>query len=251
MNSILAVDMGNTSISFGLFRGKRIVKRMDIPSGQSAVSLRKALRKACGRFKTARGVVVCSVVPRILKIAEPLLRKQFGEIQVAGKNLEIPISNRYRNPRQVGQDRLVGAYAAAHLYRTPCIIIDLGTAITLDVVSGKKEYLGGIIAPGIKLSADTLFQKAALLPRVVIKKPRHLIGKDTETSILSGIFYGYGEMLKGLVEMTVRKTGGNPYVIITGGFTDLMRRYIRSRIDKVDRDLVLKGLRLLYLDKAV
>lgn len=223
---------------------------MEIPSDQTTSSLRQGLKKACEKFKTAEAVAVCSVVPRILRIAEPFFKKKFAHVYVAGKNLDVPIKNRYKNPRQVGQDRLMGAYAAAALYRTPCIIIDLGTAITLDVVSGKKEYLGGIIVPGIKLSADTLFQKAALLPRVTIKKPRHLIGKDTETSILSGIFYGYGEMLKGLAELISRKVQGRPYVLITGGFTGLMRRYIRSRIDKVDRDLVLKGLRLLCLEKC-
>jgi len=250
MKSILAIDIGNTSVTLAFFQGKKIVRRLEILSEQSVLALRQDLRKACARFKSAEEVAVCSVVPGILKIAEPLLKKQFRSVWIAGKNLPIPITNRYKNPRQVGKDRLVGAYAAARLYRTPCIIIDLGTAITLDIVSKRREYLGGIIVPGIKLSADTLFQKAALLPRVTIKKPCQLIGKDTRTSILSGIFYGYGEMLKGLIELTRRQVRAKPYVIITGGLAGLMRRYIRSRIDVVDQDLVLKGLRLLSLEKT-
>ena len=164
-----------------------------------------------------------------------------------GKDVIVPLINRYRNPRQVGQDRLVGAYAALKFYGAPVIVIDFGTAITFDVVSKRREYLGGIIVPGIRLSAESLFHKTALIPRIDIVKPGPLIGKDTQESVLSGIFYGYGAMSRGLIELIAKKfKGDKPKVIVTGGYTAQMKKYIASQITKIDRYLVFKGLFLLW-----
>lgn len=153
--------------------------------------------------------------------------------------------NKYKNPRQVGQDRLVGAYAAMTLYGKPTIIIDLGTAITFDAVSGKGEYLGGAIVPGIRLSAESLFLKTALLPQIDIKAPNSVIGRTTQESILSGLFYGYGSLCRGFIDLIAKQIKGKPKVVMTGGHTQLMKKFINRDIRVVDEELVFKGLDLL------
>ena len=122
-------------------------------------------------------------------------------VDIIGRDIVVPIKNRYKNPKQVGQDRLVGAYGAMKIYGCPLIVVDLGTAITFDVISPKGEYLGGAIVPGIRLSAESLFLKTALLPHIEIQAPRHIIGKTTQESMLSGLFYGYGSLCRGIIDL--------------------------------------------------
>jgi len=186
------------------------------------------------------------VVPPVLLTVESVVKKVLKQPpRLVGRDVVVPIKNRYSNPRQVGQDRLVCAYAAAVLYGTPAIVIDLGTAITVDVVSVKKEYLGGAIIPGLRLSAESLFHKTALLPMVEICKPVAVIGKDTRSSILSGLFYGYGQMLQGLVSLLRAELGRKPKVVITGGYANLMKKFIAPKVDVVEPFLVFQGLRLI------
>jgi len=246
---LLAIDIGNTSITLGILKAKKVAKKVQIDSGLKQAILKEKLKKALKKLDNQyapEDVVICSVVPHVLKIVESAVKMQTGKkVLVVGRDIKVGIKNCYRNPRQVGQDRLVGAYAALNLYGKPAIVIDLGTAITFDVVSGKKEYLGGIIVPGIRLSAESLYQKTALLPRINIYKPPQLIGKDTEGSILSGIFYGYGEMIKGLVSKIAKNIEGRPKIIVTGGHANIMKKFIHKKIDVIDPDLVLKGMFLL------
>ncbi len=247
---ILGVDIGNTTIHFGVIQKQRIGWQLRIATQQKRGALRRDLQssvqKITQRFPELREVVICSVVPQALGELETILRgRRQLKVSVVGKDIKVPLINRYAKPRQVGQDRLVGAFAAQHDYGCPVIVVDLGTAITIDVVSRRQEYLGGIIVPGLQLSTDTLFQKAALLPKVAIKKPKALIGKDTEGSILSGIFFGYGEMIKGMVKLMKQEVPGKAKVVITGGHTDLMKFYLAKSYDQIDPDLVLKGLGLL------
>lgn len=247
---LLAVDIGNTTVAFGVMKGHRVLAETAVSTTLSRTKLRDAVHHELKGLKRGypglNKAVICSVVPQALDIVERSIQREWGwPCAVVGRDIKVPLPNRYRNPKQVGQDRLVGAYAAVARYGAPVIVVDLGTAITLDVVSAKKEYLGGIIVPGIQLSAETLFQRTALLPRVDIKKPRTLIGKDTEGSILSGIFYGYGEMIGGLIRLIRCQTKGKPRVIVTGGYTHLMRHYIKDDIDQVDDQLVFKGIALL------
>jgi type III pantothenate kinase len=168
-----------------------------------------------------------------------------ARIFVVGQDIKVPIKNNYRYPRQVGQDRLVGAYAAKVFYGVPLIVVDFGTAITFDVVSKKGEYLGGIIVPGIRLTAESLFKKTALLPKVEIARPKELIGRDTKNSILSGIFYGYGSLCDGLVRLINQELQFRPKVIATGGYVEIMQQFSRE-IQKVDEELIFRGLSLLY-----
>ncbi len=244
---ILVIDIGNTSIHFAVCQAGVIVNRQSVATVQKTSELVRELKKVLsalhGRYSFLNPVIICSVVPSVTKVLEPLV---FFKLKVnpliVGRDVFVPIKNLYNNPKQVGQDRLVGAYGACELYGQPAIVIDLGTAITLDVVSQKREYLGGIIVPGIHITAETLFERTALLPLVEITKPKTLIGKDTQGSILSGIFYGYGEMLKGLIKLLTHDSKVKPKVIITGGHAKLMAEYIKDSIDVIDPDLVLKGL---------
>ena len=249
---ILAVDIGNTTIACGVCAGMKVLTtlRMDTFSGKARLT--KEMGKLCGRicrqYPSLREVIICSVVPGALAIAEKVIRRKMGiKPLVIGRDIKVPIKNNYKNPRQVGQDRLVGAYAAKCLYTAPCLIIDFGTAITFDIVSARGEYEGGIIIPGLRLSAESLFQKTALLPRIdTIRAPRSLIGKDTTESILSGLFNGYGAMCRGLIEQITSAMPRRPKVIITGGHTHLMQKFIRKRISRIDQSLVFKGIVLVH-----
>ena len=247
---ILAVDIGNTTISLGVVRAGQVTATADVETRLPAPKLRKELTRLLLGFRqrfALDGVIICSVVPPVTKIIKLLLQKNLSvRPLVVGEDIVVPLINRYHNPKQVGQDRLVGAYAAMKLYGIPAIIIDFGTAITFDVVSKKREYLGGIIIPGIRLSAESLFAKTALIPRIDIVKPGPLIGKNTQQSVLSGIFYGYGAMSRGLIDQITRQIKGKPQVIVTGGYTKQMKKYIARQITKVNPHLVFKGLYLLW-----
>jgi type III pantothenate kinase len=156
----------------------------------------------------------------------------------------VPIKNLYRNPEQVGQDRLVNAFAGLIFYGVPLIIIDFGTAVTFDVVSNKKEYLGGIITPGLNTSLKALAEHTALLPKTNLEKPRELIGRDTKASMLSGIVYGMSCLVDDLILRLKLKLGKSTKVIGTGGDIALIKPYCR-RIDIQDKDIALRGICLL------
>lgn len=248
--NFMTVDVGNTYIHFAVCKGRDIVNRKAVVTVQKSATLsaefNSILFALSRRYLGFNCVVICSVVPAVTKILEACICKNL-EIKplIVGRDIVVPIKNCYANPKQVGQDRLVCAYAASELHGYPVIVIDLGTAITLDVVSAKRQYLGGIIVPGIHITAETLFERTALLPLVEITKPKSLIGKDTQGSILSGIFYGYGEMLKGLIKLLSRDLKIKPNVILTGGHAKLMAKYIQKSVHVVEPDLVLKGLAFL------
>ena len=245
---ILTIDIGNTTISLGLMKGTRVVKRVTLETHANARILSKQLTAVLRKLRSAKisRAAICSVVPSKTKSVEECILRVLGlPTVVIGRDIAVPLTNRYRNPKQVGQDRLVGAYAALKLYGAPAIVIDFGTAITFDVVSAKKEYLGGIIVPGLRLSAESLFNKTALLPRVKIQCPRSLIGRDTQGSILSGLFYGYGALSSGLIDRIAKTIKGNPKVIITGGHLKLVKRFISRQVNVIDPDLVFHGITLL------
>ncbi|MCX5710342.1 MAG: type III pantothenate kinase [Candidatus Omnitrophica bacterium] len=239
---LLAVDIGNTNITFGLFRGKRLFRRFDIPTrGYSRGKLKNLLKKAA-----VEGSIVCSVVPAATRVlARDLSALTGSRPYIIGKDIWVPIKNLYRKPKEVGQDRLVNAYTAARLYGAPAIVVDCGTAVTLDVVSRNTEYLGGMILPGLGISLDALYERTALLPKVKLTHPGKLIGRDTRSSILSGLVYGLAASIDELSRRIKQKIGRNALVIATGGNIGLIKRYCNS-ISEVDPDLTLKGLRQIY-----
>lgn len=240
--NLLAIDIGNININFAVFKGKRLIKRFIIPSRlYSKLKLKKELSKV-----SINASAICTVVPNKVKI----LKKDLNSLGikrnlVLGKDIHAPIRNLYRNPWEVGQDRLVNAYAGIILYGAPCIVVDLGTAITFDIVSKNKEYLGGMIVPGLQISLDALFEKTALLPKIKLHAPAEFIAKTTRNSILSGIIFGYASLIDGLVVRIKEKIGRNALVIGTGGNIDLVAKFSKS-IYNINRDLTLKGIKLIF-----
>lgn len=237
---LLAIDIGNTTMAFGIFEGKRLKSSWKI-STRNIFSKSKVLKP----LKDVDGVIISSVVPKATPIIKKLIKNRFRiKPLVLGENIKAPIKNLYRNPKQVGQDRLVNAVAASELFGAPIIVVDFGTAITFDVISKRKEYLGGIIVPGIEISLEALSSKAALLPRIKLSQPKEFLGKDTVNSMKSGIFYGFGSLCDCLIER-LKARFGKQSVIATGGHSHLIAKFCKS-IDKVKSDLTLQGLRIIY-----
>ena len=249
---ILAVDIGNTSITAGLFRGKRLVYKTKFPTSKAGngFSRKKRDPAIAGKpfpagiiFSQVEAAVICSVVPKAtMVIKEAVAGLGHIPIYILGQNLTVPIKNLYGRPKQVGQDRLVCAWAAMRLCGAPVIAIDLGTAITFDAVSKNGEYLGGVILPGLNLSLRALHQGTALLPQTRLGKPGALIGQDTKGSMLSGLIYGFGSLIDGLVEKLRREIGKKAKIVLTGGDARLIRQYC-SNSYYFEPDLILKGLK--------
>lgn len=244
---LLAIDIGNTNINFGVFKGKKIIKRFFVPTKSYTPWHLKSKLKDCAINDAILCSVVSAVTPTLVKDLKKILKK--API-IIGKEIKVPLKNLYRKPRQVGQDRLVNAYAGVIFHKAPLVVIDFGTAITFDVISKNKEYLGGMILPGLHISLDALSERTALLPKVKLARPKELIGRDTESSILSGIVYGVAALVDDLSSRIKQKIGKDARVVGTGGNAELIARYAKE-IDKIDSDLTLKGLSLIYGDVSI
>ncbi len=246
---IIAVDIGNSSMGFGFLHEGRVthvVKIENMLDSELVMAKLDNFLEASRERYAIRSVVICSVVPETEKILQQKIKKIWGvKSAIIGRDIKVPIENKYRCPRQVGKDRLLCAFAARELYGMPAVVIDLGTAITFDGISLKGEYLGGAIIPGIRLSTEALFEKTALLPRVRIVEPKRVIGRTTEESIQSGIFHGYGALCDGMVARLGEAMGCSPQVVMTGGHAEIMRKFMRHDVAAVDPDLIFKGMLLL------
>ncbi|MDD5128321.1 MAG: type III pantothenate kinase [Candidatus Omnitrophica bacterium] len=240
---LLAVDIGNTNISCGIFKGPKLIRQFDISAEKC---FKTHLIKKLKYLPKISASVICSVVPKQTSLISDSLASLTGRtVYIIGKDFSVPIKNLYRKPKQAGQDRLVNSYAASIFYHTPSIVIDSGTAVTFDIISRRKEYLGGLITPGMGISLKALKEKTALLPEIKLSRPKTLIGKDTKSSILSGIVFGAADLSSGIVRRIKRYIGKNTTIIGTGGNIDLIQKY--SNLDmKVDKDLTLKGINLIY-----
>jgi type III pantothenate kinase len=191
-------------------------------------------------------VILSTVVPTVQGPLEEMSRQFFGvDAMVVGPGLKSGMPILYEAPREVGADRIVNAVAAFELYGGPCIVVDFGTATTFDAISARGEYLGGAICPGIGISAEALFQRAAKLPRVEISRPKSVIGRNTVHSMQSGLYFGYLSLVEGLVARMREELEGKPKVIATGGLAGLLLAGSHL-VDHLDPWLTLTGLRLLY-----
>lgn len=249
---LLAIDVGNTNITYGLFKGRKLVKiwrekTQEWGKGPAYVRLGRtsAGRQRARGKKTVQGVIVTSVVPKLDKPLARALKRRFGLKPVFATYRNIPLSMKLRKKTQVGADRLVNAYAASTLYGTPAIIVDFGTATTFCAVNAKGEYLGGAIAPGIRLSAEALHSRTAKLPLVDFGMARRTIGRDTRSAMLSGLYFGYVSLVEGMVSRFGKKLGKMTKVVATGGYSTLIGKKTRV-FDIIDPDLTLKGLRLVW-----
>lgn len=250
MPNILTIDIGNTNITAGVFSGAKLLGKvkMPTPSYSSYIRRFKALIRSAGlEVGGVDEAVISSVVPLALARLVVELRRMSGTIKITiiGKDLKVPVRNMYRIKNEVGQDRLVNAFAAKVLYGAPAVIIDFGTAITFDIISKRGDYLGGLILPGIELSLSGLYRNTALLPKVELERAPSIIGKDTVGSMRGGILFGFGAMCDCLAAKYKKMLGRSTKVIATGGNSELMKRYAKS-IQNVDEDLTLKGLQLIF-----
>lgn len=228
---MLLIDIGNTSISFGLVK-KDYIESYSIPK-EEYPSLKKY-------SKLADIIIISSVVPTLNKT----IKNYFSGKTIFVDHNNIPIKIKTKNPNEIGSDRLVNAYAGIHIYGSPIIIIDFGTATTFDIVSKNKEYLGGIICPGLELSRQNLAKNTEKLPLVSLKRPVFTIGKTTVDSMLSGFVFGYEEMIKGLLNKIKKEISKNILVCATGGYSRLICENM-PEINIIDPTLTLEGLMLL------
>ena len=246
------VDVGNTNICVGLCRGRelscsgRLRTLPDETRDEFAISLGQLLSMGAVEPGGIAGAVVASVVPPLSAVVVQALEARFGvPVLSVGPGLKTGISIRMDNPREVGADRIVNAVAATEIEPGGSIVVDLGTATTCDCVSPAREYLGGIIAPGLAISADALFLRTAKLPKINIERPPRALGKNTEQSMQSGIFYGYVALIDGLVERLRRELDYDPAIIATGGLAQAIADESRT-IGRVEPDLTLLGLAIIW-----
>jgi type III pantothenate kinase len=249
---LLAIDIGNTETTFGVFEGEKkkatfqMTTAIHRTADEGAVLLLSILKNRGLEASDITEVALCSVVPPLTLIFDDMIKRYFNIsplIVAAGVKTGIRVC--MDNPKEVGADRIVVAVAAHHLYGGPVIIVDLGTATTFEIVSRNGDYLGGAIAPGMLSSAEALFQRAAMLPRIDMAPPNKVIGTNTIDAMRSGVVYGYVGLVEGMVQRMQKELGGRVKVVATGGFSGLIAKETRI-IDEVNPDLTLIGLRIIY-----
>ena len=250
---LLAIDIGNTDITLGVFEGEELRATWHIATGihrradEYAALLLNLLHHQTLDIADIKEIALCSVVPPLVATFEELFQRYFHTSPlVVGAGVKTGVRIRLDNPREAGADRIVNAAAAHHLYGGPVIIADLGTATTFDTVSKEGDYLGGAIAPGISTAAEALFRQTAMLPRVELTRPKHAIGTNTISAMQSGLIFGYVGLVKGIVTRIQRELGVKATVVATGGYAELIAKET-TVIDIVNPDLTLIGLRLIYL----
>jgi len=250
---LLAVDIGNTDIAFGVFDGEELRATSHMATiihrraDEYAALLLNLLPHQDLKTTDIKEVALCSVVPPLIAPFRELFQRYFHiSPLVVEPGIKTGVRICMDNPREVGADRIVNAAAAHHLYGGPIIITDFGTATTFDTVSKEGDYLGGAIAPGIVIAAEALFTQAAMLPRVELARPEHVIGTSTIAAMQSGIIFGYVGLIEGMVARIQRELGEKAKVIATGGYAELIAKET-STIDIVNPNLTLLGLRLIYL----
>ncbi|MFQ5996571.1 MAG: type III pantothenate kinase [Dehalococcoidales bacterium] len=249
---LLAIDIGNTDITVGIFEGEELRATWHVATGihrmadEYAALLLNLLHHQNLKIADIKEIALCSVVPPLISTFEELFQRYFHlSPLVVGAGVKTGVSIRMDNPREVGADRIVNAAAAHQLYGGPIIITDLGTATTFDTVSKEGDYLGGVIAPGINIAAEALFMRAAMLPRVELARPKHVIGTNTTSAMQSGLIFGYVGLVEGIVARIQRELKEKAKVVATGGYAELIAKETDA-IDIVNPDITLIGLRLIH-----
>ena len=248
---LLVVDVGNTQTHFGAYEGGQLLEHWRFATVRQSTA--DELGAALANLLELRGMrldglddsIVSSTVPELAPEWTEMARRYLGhEMPVVGPGIRTGMPIRMDNPRELGADRLVNAVAAYEIFQTSCIVVDFGTAITYDVVSGDGDYLGGIISPGVQISLEALSSRAAKLPTIDLGEPRTLIGKSTVDAIRSGVVYGFAAAVDGIVGRLRAELGPEVATIATGGLARVIVPFTES-IDRVDDLLTLEGLRLI------
>lgn len=251
---LLAIDIGNSNVVIGLFEGVVLKRHWRIPTDRRksadeyGIIIQGLLAGAGLQAGNIGAAVISSVAPPLDAVFKEAVSKLCGvSAAVACADMAVDMPVLTDNPAEVGSDRLVNAYAALHLHGAPLIAVDFGTATTFDCVTAAGEFAGGVIAPGLNISAEALFEKAAKLPRIEVKRPDKVIGGSTVESMLSGIYFGHIALADGIIERITVEMGAvvMPKVIATGGLSRLIAPELK-RVDVIDEFLTLKGLRLIY-----
>lgn len=249
---LLTIDVGNTNTVLGVFRGEELIANWRLTTAwEQTVDeygvLTRNLFTLAGLDRNAiDGVIISSVVPPVNRTLAEMSRTYFDKKALFVElGVKTGMAVLVDNPSEVGADRLVNGVAAFHKYGGPCIVVDFGTAITFDVISAKGEYLGGVIAPGLGISAEALFARTARLPRVEIKDPGKVIGTNTVTHIQAGLYYGAVDMVDGMLARIKKELGADVNVVATGGQAALVSRGSKH-IQHTDEYLTLTGLRLIW-----
>ncbi len=249
---IFVFDVGNTNIVLGVYDQEELKHHWRIETNRSKTEdefgmiIRNLFNHANLSFSDIDGIIISSVVPPIMFSLERMCQKYFHiKPLVVGPGIKTGLNIKYENPREVGADRIVNAVAAIHEYGSPLIIVDFGTATTYCYIDEHKQYMGGAIAPGINISTEALYTRAAKLPRIEIARPDGVVGKNTVAAMQAGILYGYVGQVEGIVKRMKDQSKAKPTVIATGGLSNLIAQE-SNIIDIVDPFLTLKGLQIIY-----
>ncbi|MCA1032818.1 type III pantothenate kinase [Bacillus timonensis] len=249
---IFVLDVGNTNTVLGVYDNDELKYHWRIETNRHKTEdeygmvIKSLLNHVGLSFTDIKGIIISSVVPPTMFALERMCTKYFQiKPVIVGPGIKTGLNIKYENPREVGADRIVNAVAGIHLYGSPLIIVDFGTATTYCYINENKQYMGGAIAPGIGISTEALYTKASKLPRIEIARPSDIIGKNTISAMQAGILFGYVGQVEGIVSRMKSQSSVKPKVIATGGLASLIAKE-SSIIDIIDPFLTLKGLQLIY-----
>lgn len=252
---LLVIDVGNTTIVFGVYKGDELIHDFRISTVKTRTSdeygllFLNTLNNANIDPRDIDDVIISSVVPNLMHTLPSMIIKYFNKNpMIVSSDLELDLNIKYDNPKSVGADRIVNAVGVIKKYGGPAIIIDIGTAMTFCIIDEYKNYLGGLIFPGIGISSEALFMKTSKLPKIEIITPHALISSNTVGAIQSGLYYGYTTMIDGLIEKVLEDKkwdAKNVNIISTGGFSTLLTSDSKYDII-IDRDLTLEGLKIIF-----
>jgi type III pantothenate kinase len=245
---LLAIDVGNTQTVFGLFGGERLAEQFRVGTNptQTADELAVLLRSLI-ELEGLEGISLCSSVPQLVREYEDFAERWAGvELLVLGPGVSTGVPIRYDDPREVGPDRIANAVAARERHGAPSVVVDFGTSTNFDVVSAAGEFAGGVLAPGVEISMEALFARAARLPKVPFAAPARVISQTTVSALQSGLVYGFAGQVDAIVDRIREELGAEDApVVATGGLAELIAPHSRT-ITTVDPELTLQGLRLVW-----